>query len=173
LGDRSATASLYLPFIQITCKTDPLASTFPATAKQKLKDSSNKAADIVREFLIDVKPEEMPPFMGAWLTLPIIVLLVSLKCRGPGGSGSTEASSDIQRLRYLLSALRVFQTRYRSAKFIREVLDKVSKELHLGVWDGASSDDKTEVEDESVLLLKAAIMMFEGFRNDTTGAASR
>jgi hypothetical protein len=141
---------------------------------QKLKDSSAKAAETVREFLMDVKPEEMPPFMGAWLTLPIIVLLVSLKCRGPAGTGSSESASDIQRLRYLLSALRVFQTRYRSAKFIREVLDKVSKELQLGVWDAASSaDTNTVVEDEAGLLLRAAIAMFEGFRNDTSGAALR
>jgi hypothetical protein len=140
---------------------------------QKLKDSSAKAADIVRDFLSDVKPEEMPPFMGAWLTLPIIVLLVSLKSRGPAGSGSAESTNDIQRLRYLLSALRVFQTRYRSAKFIREVLDKVSKELHLGVWDAAASNMETETVEEPVLLLRAAIMMFEGFRNDATGAGQR
>jgi hypothetical protein len=139
----------------------------------KLKDSSAKAADIVKDFLSDVKPEEMPPFMGAWLTLPILVLLVSLKCRGPAGSGSSESTNDIQRLRYLLSALRVFQTRYRSAKFIREVLDKVSKELHLGVWDAASSNQDTEPVEEPVLLLKAAIMMFEGFRNDAKGEGQR
>jgi hypothetical protein len=140
---------------------------------RKLKDSSAEAAEIVREFLIDVKPEEMPPFMGVWLTLPIIVLLVSLKCRGPAGSGSPEAANDIQRLRYLLSALRVFQTRYRSTKLIRDVLDKVSKELHLGIWDATSSTGTTEIEDESALLLRASMALSEGFRNDTTGTAQR
>jgi len=101
-----------------------------------------------------------------------MVLLVSLKFRrGP------EAAEDICRLRYLFSALRVFQLRFRSARFVLDLVTRVSREVGLGIWDVEKErdggDGMEDAESESELLSRAAAMIDDGIRDDSTGAADR
>ncbi|QDS69903.1 hypothetical protein FKW77_000995 [Venturia effusa] len=194
----SAIATLYIPFIQqqttttSTTTTDPLLTTFALTALQKVKDASARASETIRDLLATVPTHQMPPFLSLWLPLPILTLLVSLKFtrhhphpphhnhHHPSTKTLREqqATDTTHRLRHLFSALAVFRLRYRSGRFILDLVQGICRELGLGMWDAESMRFEEpavpgEGETEAGTLMRAAALVELGVGCDGSGSSDR
>lgn len=85
---------------------------------------------------------------------------------------------DTYRLRHLFSALGVFRLRFRSGRFILDLILGICKELGLGRWDVETMrfedpDVPGEGETEAGTLSRAAALMELGIGNDCSGSSDR